>query len=142
MEFTKFELNFIPFTNYKSLAFYKVKAFTDNIIYYYSTHPGENTFGDGENFCNQQFLLFPTMFSKGFFLNSLPHNHNFLDPCIRTLLKTLLEKKKMLVTTISSFSTMFSTLPKTNFNFSVMFILSFIDTLNRSCPELCHVVKG
>ena len=52
------------------------------------------------------------------FLNPLPHNHGFLRPCVRSLWKQLLEKEKLLIT-LSLFPTMFSTRPKTNFNFSV-----------------------
>ena len=36
-------------------------------------------------------------------INSFPHNHGFSWPCIRSLLKTLSEKEKMLVTSIFSF---------------------------------------
>ena len=35
--------------------------------------------------------------------NCLPHKYHFQQPCIRSLLKTLWEKKKMLVTSIFSF---------------------------------------
>ena len=49
---------------------------------------------------------------------SLSYNHDFQ----RGLVKTMWEKEKMLVTSIFAFSpTMFSTLLKANFNFSVTF---------------------
>ena len=46
------------------------------------------------NFLQQLFSIF----------NPLPHNHNFQWPCIKSFLKTLREKEKILVTSIFSFS--------------------------------------
>ena len=60
--------------------------------------------------------------------NSLPYTLNHTIPTFNNpeinLLKTLWEKEKILVTSIFSFPTIFSTLPKTDFNFSVKFNLS------------------
>ena len=45
--------------------------------------------------------------SNPFYLTTdciMPHNHDFKQPCIRRLLKTLQEKEKMLVTSMFSFS--------------------------------------
>ena len=50
---------------------------------------------------------FPTMFSKGFFLrifNPFPNKAWFLRVCSTSLLKTLREKEKLLVTSNFSFS--------------------------------------
>ena len=48
----------------------------------------------------------------------------------RSPLKTLWEKEKMLVTSIFTIPTMFSTIPKMNFNFSVPFILLSANAFN------------
>ena len=48
----------------------------------------------------------------------------------KIFLKTLYEKEKMLVTSISPFPIMFSTLPNTNFIFSLTFILSSANAFN------------
>ena len=67
-----------------------------------------------------EFSPFPTMFSKGFFFRVFK----------RSLLKTLWNKKKIVVTSISPFPTMFSPLSKTNFKFSITFILSSANAFN------------
>ena len=46
----------------------------------------------------------PVSLSPSVFFNSLQHNLNFRRPWVRSFLKTLLEKKKMLVTNIFFFS--------------------------------------
>ena len=62
---------------------------------------------------------------------TLPHNPSFQRPWNRWLLKTLWEKEKMLEKpAFSPFPTMFSTLPKPNFNFSFTFILLSANALN------------
>ena len=50
------------------------------------------------------------------------------------------KKKKMLVTSIFSFFTMFSTLHKTNFKFSVTFILSSAIPFNFDKPKILSLV--
>ena len=49
--------------------------------------------------------------------------------------KGLREKEELLVTSISSFPTVFSTILKTNFNFSVTFILSSTSAFNLDQSE-------
>ena len=63
-------------------------------------------------------------------VNSLLHNPDFKRPCIRSLLKTLWEKEKMLVTSIFSFSHNVFYPSKTNFSFGVTFILSSANPFN------------
>ena len=67
----------------------------------------------------QELLFAPQCF------NSLPHN-----PELMAILKTWLEKEKMLVTRIFSFPTMFLTLLNTNLNFWVTFILLSANDFN------------
>ena len=76
----------------------------------------ENNVGEGENACYQHFLLFPLMFSKSSFSESLkvlivwqrvnpfPNKPWFLRVSSTSLLKTLREKEKLLVTSNFSFS--------------------------------------
>ena len=61
-------------------------------------------------------------------LTLLSHNLHFKHPCIRSLSKTLLEKEKMLLISIFSFSHKVFCLPKTKLNFS--FILTSAKALN------------
>ena len=62
---------------------------------------------------------------RGQWFNFLPHNPYFYRPYKRSLLKLLWDKEKMLVT-----STMFSICCKTNFNFSITFILPSTNAFN------------
>ena len=67
----------------------------------------ENIVGKAENTGNQLFLIFPQYFEKPFFLrviNPFPNKPWFLRVYGLSLLKTLWEKEKMLVTSILSFS--------------------------------------
>ena len=57
----------------------------------------------GENVAYKRFLLFEQT-SKVYFLLFTIQNHDFQRPCIKSPLKTLWEKEKMLVTSIFSFS--------------------------------------
>ena len=59
-----------------------------------------------------------------------------LQPLERNQLKTLWEKEKMLVTSFSPFSLMFSTFPKPNFNFSFTSILSSVNAFNLDKCEI------
>ena len=61
-----------PFPNRKFLDWFKLKAFADDKIYVteklkFVLGTEENMVGKGVNAGDQQFLLFPTMFSKGSF---------------------------------------------------------------------------
>ena len=91
--------------------------------------PFENILGKGENGGFQHFVRFPECF-----LLYQRHNPDFKRPQERSLLKTLWEKEKMLVTSIFPLFPSFSTPPKTMFNFWVTLTLlsakSFI--FNRS----------
>ena len=83
----------------------------------------------------QPFLLFSQFFQKASFLgslkvgivwqkvNSLPQIPTFNDPEKRRLLKTLWEKKKMLVTSIFSISTYVFYPSKKEFQFQITIIL-------------------
>ena len=67
----------------------------------------ENTVEKAENAGYQHFLLFPQGFPKLPFLgvvNPFPHNDTFWRPWETSLLKTLWEKEKLLVTSNFSFS--------------------------------------
>ena len=67
----------------------------------------ENIMGKGENAGYQHFLLFPQCYQKASFLgvfNPFPHNDTFWHPWETSLLKTLWEKEKLLVTSNFSFS--------------------------------------
>ena len=92
--------------------------------------------GKGEIARYEQFLLFPQCFPKACFpgaskgvivwewVNSLPHDHDIKQPCMRSLLKRLWEKEKMLVNSIFTFSHNVFYFSRKNFNFSVTFIFS------------------
>ena len=105
-------LNSLP--NDKILDLSQFKAFADDNLNVYqklkfALGRVENIVGKGENIGNQHFLLFPTMFSEGFFLrviNPFPHHDTFWHPWDTSLLKTLWEKEKLLV--MSSFSFFYS----------------------------------
>ena len=86
----------------------------------------DNIVGKGQNADCLHLLFFPTMLSDSLYLkvvNSLPPNHNFKRSCIRRLWKRG-KRRKCWWPSFSPFPTVFSTLPKTSFTFSVIFILS------------------
>ena len=60
--------------------------------------------GKGEIACYEQFLLFPLCFQKQSVVNSFPNKPWFLCDCSTSLLKTLWEKEKLLVTSNFPFS--------------------------------------
>ena len=76
---------FNPLPDDKILGLTKLKAFTDDKLNVTQNVKGvfhgiENIVGKGENAGNQHFLLpafssFPTMFSKGFFLQCIKSHH-------------------------------------------------------------------
>ena len=68
--------------------------------------------------------------------------YHTVRPGKRSLLKTLWEKVKMLVTSIFSFFHNVFYPSKTNLNFSVTFILSYANTFNISQPVVCCLVKS
>ena len=98
-----------------------------------------NIVGKGENAGDQHFLM-ATMFLKGFFLQgSLTLYHTILtfnNLETRSLLKTLWEKEKMLVTT------MFSTLLNINFNFLATSILLSTNTFNSDVSKILSFGQG
>ena len=76
----------------------------------------ENTVGKGEIAPYEQFLLFPQCFQKACFpgaskgvivwewVNPFPNKTWFLTVCSRSIMKTLREKEKLLITSNFSFS--------------------------------------
>ena len=66
-----------------------------------------------------------------------------LTPLRKKPLENIVGKRgKMLVTSIFSFPTMFSTLHKTNFKFSVIFILSSANAFNLGKPKILSFGNG
>ena len=61
---------------------------------------------------------------------------------MRRLLKTLWEKEKMLVTSIFSFPTMFSTIPKTSFDILFKSFLSSANAFNLDLSKILSFGKG
>ena len=61
-------------------------------------------FSISNSFLFLHFFLLCKLISVNAKFNSLPHSPDFKRPCIRSLLKTLWEKEKLLVVSISSFS--------------------------------------
>ena len=70
-------------------------------------------------------------------LNSLPHNPDFKQPWKKkkAFWKHCGKRRKCWSPAFSPFPTMFSTLPKTNFNFSFTFVLSSANTFNLEQPK-------
>ena len=99
----------------------KLKEFADNNFKFVEiggklSKQVENTVGKGEIARYEQFLLFPQCFQKARFpeaskgvivwewANPFPNKPWFLDVCNSSLLKTLWEKDKLLITSNFSFS--------------------------------------
>ena len=78
---------------------------------------------DATLFCNLSFSN-PTV-------NSFPHNHDFLTNLYIKPFENIVGKEENAgKPAFSSFPTMFSSLPNTNFQFSVTFILSSANAFN------------
>ena len=94
----------------------------------------ENVVGKGAMLINSIYSFshndFKRLLKRVHLINPLPHNPDFQQPGKRTLLKTLLEKEKMMVTSIFSFSH-FVFYPSQNmFKFFMEFISSSASALN------------
>ena len=113
----------------------------------------ENIVGKGENAGHQHFLLFPAMFSNGFFPSVVKSwdcvvkssffttQSHLLTTLKKSLLKTLWEKGKMLVTCIFSFShNVLYPIKDGNHHFS--HIRCYLQMLsNWFFPKICRLVK-
>ena len=99
------------------------------------------------NFSFTLFLSFANAFNLDKFKilsfgENLTFDHTILtfnDPKKEAFLKTLWEKEKMLITSI--FSTMFSTIPEPNLNFSFTSILSSANAFNMDRSKILSVSK-
>ena len=114
----------------------------------------ENTVGKGEIARYEQFLLFPQCFqkacvtgaSKGVIVwkvvNSLPHTiQTFNDPELEGFCKHRWKRKNASDQHLVLFNNVF-TLPKTNCNFSVTFILSSKKAFDLNQSKFRCLVKG
>ena len=106
-------LNYLP--KDRTSVWLKLKAFADERIIVterlkFALGRVENFVGKGENAGYQPFLLFPQCFQEATFSgsffsgSSFPNKPWFLHVCSTSLLKTLWEKEKLLVTSNFSFS--------------------------------------
>ena len=120
--------------------------------------------GKGGNAGYQDFLQFSAMFSKGFLyrvgkscdvwyvhyillqknilFNPFPHNNTFLRPWETSLLKTLCEKEKLLVTSYFSISHVFSTRLDNFLSFSSNMKLSSANSFNLEESKICCLLMG
>ena len=95
-------------SNNKILDWSKLKALADDKINVtkkltIATGRVEDIVGKGVNADYHHFFLFPLCFEK-VLINPFPHNDTFCRPWETSLLKTLWEKEKFLVTSNFSFS--------------------------------------
>ena len=114
----------------------------------------ENILGERENAGYQHFLLFPQCFQKASFLGSfkieiawLRNNHFpnkpwFLPVCSISLLKTVWEKEKLLVTSNFSIPALFSTCLENFVLFSSNLKLLFENSISLEESKICHLGKG
>ena len=101
-----------PLPSNKILDWSKLKAFADDNINVnhklkFDLERGENIVGKGENASYDNFLFFLKCLRKAIFsgsFNPFPHNDTFWRPWETSLLKTLWEKEKLLVTSNFSFT--------------------------------------
>ena len=126
--------------------------------------------GKGENAGNQHFLIFPQCFLSqteiiisarlNFFVcncfhfgkgqnfvvwervNPFPNKPWFLHVCSTSLLKTLCENEKLLITSKFSFSHSFSSHLKNSLPFSSNFKLSSANSINLEESKICRLVTG
>ena len=75
-------------------------------------------------------------------INPFPDNPWFLHVCSKSLLKTLWEKKKLLVTSNFSFPTAFSTLLEDFMPFSPTLKLSSANSFSLKASKICRLGKG
>ena len=114
----------------------------------------ENIVEKGENDGFQHFLLFPQCFQKASFsgslkvgivwerVNCLPHNPDFQLPVVKHLFKALWEKKKVLLTSIFSFSHyVFNPMNDKNHHILSHFILLSASALNLDQPRILSFGK-
>ena len=90
------------------------------------------------NFC----LGFYSMSTVFQFFNPFPHNDTFWHPWETSLLKTLWEKEKLLVTSSCSFPTMFSTVSKTEIIIFVSFDLSSANAFDLDQSKMLSSGNG
>ena len=117
----------------------------------------ENTVGKGEIAHYEQFLLFPHCFqtacfpgeSKGVimwewvnFLTFFPNKPLFSRVCSTSLVKTLLEKEKLLVTSNFSFSHCFLPIQRIFCHFHKKLKLSSANSFSLEVSKLCRLGKA
>ena len=136
-------LNFCkPFSKRQILDTSKLKGFADDNFKFDEScrklsKPVESTVGKEEIARHEQFLLFPQCFQKTF-----PNKPWFLLVCCASLLKTLWEKEKLLVTSNFSFShSVFC--PIENFlSFSSNLKLSSANSFSLERSKICRLGKS
>ena len=106
------------------------------------THENLGLFGKGLSvwYTKQQILCFNDCTSKSF--NPFPKQGLVLRVCSISLLKTLWEKEKLLITRISPFPTMFSTHFENFLPFSSNLKLSSPNFFSLEASEICHLGNG
>ena len=113
----------------------------------------ENTVGKGKIAHYKQFLLFPQCFQNAYFpeaskgvivwewVNPFQNKPWFLHVCSTSLLKTLWEKEKLLVTSNFSFSPVFSTHSEDFLPFSSNFKLSSANSFSLEVSKVNASIK-
>ena len=142
--------NFLDWTKFRSSADDKLNVAKIMISV---LHRVENIVGKGENAGYQHFLLFPQCFQKASLLgllkvgtvwkrvNPFPNNPWFLCTCSSSLLKTLWEKEKLLITHAQHFlfvPTVFTTLSAISIKFKIVACKVFHFVRVR----ICRLGKG